>query len=46
LIFINRGPILWYLKRQDTVEASTLFGLEITAAKVAVEMIEGLRYKL
>jgi hypothetical protein len=45
LIFINRGPILWYLKRQDTVEAST-FGSEFIAAKIAVEMIKGLRYKL
>jgi hypothetical protein len=45
LIFINRGPILWYLKRQDTVEAS-IFGSEFIAAKVAVEMIEVLRYKL
>ncbi|KAI2511614.1 Reverse transcriptase (RNA-dependent DNA polymerase) [Fragilaria crotonensis] len=45
LIFVNRAPILWYSKRQNTVEAST-FGSEFIAAKVAVEMIEGLRYKL
>ena len=32
LIFINRAPILWYLKLQNTVEASTL-GLEFIAAK-------------
>ena len=45
LIFVNRAPILWYSKRQNTVEAST-FGSEFIAAKVAVEMVEGLRYKL
>ena len=45
LIFVNRAPILWYLTRQNTVEAST-FGSEFITAKVAVEMIEGLLYKL
>jgi hypothetical protein len=45
LIFVNRAPILWYSKRQNTVEAST-FGSEFIASKVAVEMIEGLHYKL
>ena len=45
LIFVNRAPVLWHSKRQNTVEAST-FGSEIVALKNAVEMIEGLRYKL
>jgi hypothetical protein len=45
LIFLNRAPILWYSKHQNTVETST-FGSEYVAAKMAVEMIEGLRYKL
>jgi hypothetical protein len=45
LIFINKAPILWYSKRQNTVESST-FTSEFVAAKIAVEMIEGLRYKL
>jgi hypothetical protein len=45
LIFLNRALILWYSKCQNTVETST-FGLEYVAAKTAVEMIEGLRYKL
>jgi hypothetical protein len=45
LIFVNRAPILWYSKRQNTVETST-FGSEFIAAKTAVEMVEGLRYKL
>ncbi len=45
LIFCNKAPILWFSKRQNTVETST-FGFEFIAAKIAVEMIEGLRYKL
>ena len=35
----------WYSKRQTTVETST-FGSEIVAMRIAVELIEGLRYKL
>jgi hypothetical protein len=45
LIFCNRAPIIWFSKRQNTVEAST-FGSEFQAMKNAVELIESLRYKL
>jgi len=45
LIFLMNAPIMWYSKRQNTVESST-FGSEFVAARIAVEMIEGLRYKL
>ena len=45
LIFCNRAPIIWFSKRQNTVEAST-FGSEFQALKNAVELIEALRYKL
>ena len=45
IIMVNRAPILWYSKRQNTVETST-FGSEYVALKTAVEMIEGMRYKL
>ena len=45
LILLNKAPIIWYLKRQNTVE-TLMFGLEFIAMKTAVEMIEGLRYKL
>ena len=45
LIFCNRSPILWHSKRQNSVETLT-FGSEFTALKQAVEMIQGLRYKL
>ena len=45
LIFVNRAPILWYSKRQKTVETST-FGSEFIAMKTAVKQVESLRYKL
>jgi hypothetical protein len=45
LIFVNMAPIIWYSKRQNTVESST-FGSEFVALRVATELIEGLRYKL
>jgi hypothetical protein len=45
LIFLNRAPILWFSKKQNTVETST-FGSEMVAAKIAVELLQGLRYKL
>jgi hypothetical protein len=45
LIFVNRAPIIWYSKRQNTVETST-FGSEFVAMRIAVELIEALRYKL
>jgi len=45
LIFVNRAPVIWYSKRQNTVEVS-MFGSEITAMKNVIELIEALRYKL
>jgi hypothetical protein len=45
IIFVNRAPILWYSKRQNTVESST-FGSEFVAMRIAIELIEGLRYKI
>jgi hypothetical protein len=45
LIYLNRAPILWYSKAQNTVESST-FGSEFIAMRIGVEMIEALRYKL
>ncbi len=45
IIFCNRAPILWFSKRQNTVETSS-FGSKFIAACIAVELIEGLRYKL
>ena len=45
LIFVNRAPIIFFSKRQNSVETST-FGSEFTACKQAVELIKALRYKL
>jgi hypothetical protein len=45
IIYVNDAPILWLPKRQNTVEASS-FGSEFNALRIALEMIEGLRYKL
>jgi hypothetical protein len=45
IIFCNRAPILWFSKHQNTVETSS-FGSKFVAAQIAVELIEGLRYKL
>jgi hypothetical protein len=45
IILCNRAPILWFSKCQNTVETSS-FGSEFVAARIAVKLIEGLRYKL
>ena len=45
IIFCNKAPIIWFSKRQNTVEAST-FGSEFQAMKNAVELVESLRYKI
>lgn len=45
VIYVNRAPIVWYSRRQNTVEASS-FGSEFIAMRIAVEMIESLRYKI
>jgi hypothetical protein len=45
LLFVNRAPIIWYSKHQNTVKAST-FGSEFVALHIAVELIESLWYKL
>ena len=45
LLFINRAPVTWFSKRQNTVETST-FGSEFIAMKTPVEHVEALHYKL
>ena len=44
-IFLNSAPVVWYSKRQTTVETST-FGSEAVAMKTAMDHIEALRFKL
>jgi hypothetical protein len=41
---VNNAPIIWYRKKQNTVEAAT-YGSEFVAARIAVELIEDLLYK-
>ena len=45
ILYLNNAPIIWYSKRQATVESST-FGAEFVALRVASELIVSLRYKL
>ncbi len=45
LIYVNRAPIVWFSKWENTVESST-FGSEFIALKTAIDLIESLRYKL
>ena len=45
LVFGNMAPLIWYSKRQNTVESST-FGSEFVAMRILIEILEGLRYKL
>ena len=43
LIYGNRAPIIWYSKKQNTVETS-IFGSEFVAMKIATEITECLLY--
>ena len=45
LVYVQNAPIIWFSKRQNTVEASS-FGSEFVALRAAKEMIVALRYKL
>ena len=45
VIFLNKAPIYWSSKRQNSTETST-FGAEFCAMKLATEYVRGLRYKL
>ena len=41
LIFVNKVPIVWFSKCQNTVELST-FGSEFIVLKESIDLIEGL----
>jgi hypothetical protein len=45
IIFVNSVPIIWYSKKQNTIESST-FGAEFVALQVCTEGLIALRYKL
>ena len=44
-IFLNMAPLIWFSKRQPTVETSVL-GAEFVALKNGMETVRGLGYKL
>jgi hypothetical protein len=45
VIYLNMAPIVWFSKRQPTVESS-VFGSEFVATKNGIETCRGLRNKL
>lgn len=45
IIFVNRAQIIWFSKRQNTVESST-FSSGFIAMRTCMEHITALRYKL
>ena len=45
LIYVQNAPIIWYSKKQNTVESSS-FGSEFVAMRAARDMIVSLRHKL
>ena len=45
ILFGNSAPLVWYSKRQNTVESFT-FGAEFVALQIAAEMISSFWYKM
>jgi len=45
LIYVNKAPIIWLSKKQNSIETSS-FGSEFMALKTGVELLEGLIFKL
>ena len=45
IIFLNNAPVIWFSKKQNTVESSS-FGSEFVALRIARDLIVGLQYKL
>ena len=45
IIFVQNAPIIWFSKRQNTVECAT-FGSELVAQRICKDLIVALRYKL
>jgi hypothetical protein len=44
-ILINKALVVWYTKKQGSIETSS-FGSEFSAMKTGIELVVGLRYKL
>ena len=45
IIFLNNAPVIWFSKKQNTVESSS-FGSEFVVLRIARDLIVGLQYKL
>jgi hypothetical protein len=45
ILLLNNTPLVWISKRQKTVESST-YGSELVAARVAIDLVIEMRYKL
>jgi hypothetical protein len=45
IVLVNNTPTMWISRRQKTVETST-YGSEMIAARIAVDMVIEMRYKL
>jgi len=45
LIYVNKAPIVWYSKKQNSIEASSVRS-EFMTLKTGVKLLEGLVYKL
>ncbi len=45
IIYVQNAPIIWFSKRQNTVESSS-FGSEFVALRAAKDMLVALQYKL
>ena len=45
ILLLNNTPLVWISRRQKTVESST-YGSELVAARVAIDLIIEMRYKL
>ena len=45
IIYTNNSPIIWYIKRQNIVEASS-FGSNFVDNGITTDTIEDLNYKL
>ena len=44
IIYVNNAPIIWYSKKNNTVEASS-FGSDVFSPRIFTETIEALGYK-
>ena len=45
LIYVNIVPIVWYSKKQNSIETRSV-GSELMTLKTGVKLLEGLVYKL